>query len=632
MIDMSAFPGGTSSPEFKAWQASNPWSVIASGAPSSAAAPSSASGGSGGGNFTSFLTEGSVIPSGSAVKSITSQTVLPDWYTNYAMDVLAGQKALSAAPYQTYQGPRVAGFTPDQQSGFDAVRNTAGAYRGPLAVATGQTAGALGKSSFSTAQPYFAGAMGFNPAAAANPDFSRSRNLVGQSQGYDAVGAAQPYYSGAAGINPLNTADPSFRGAEGLIGQSQGYNPVGAASPYFDEAAGMNALGSAQPYFSGASDYALQSTRGSGLGAAMPWLQDASGNVANVDEYMNPYQDAVVSRIADIGTRNLRDNIMPALEGRYISSGQFQGSGQMTDTARAIRDISDDILGQQSLALQQGYGAAQQFKQGDLARYGQLGATAGDLASRDMTTLANAGRTLADIGIASGNLTAGHQNLLAGMGGTLGNLTAGQQASALSAANAMGNIGSQRGALAAGQQGALTNIGTNLGNLTQGRQQGALSAASQLAGMGQAEAGISQNQRDFLANLGTTAAGITGADTTRNLAAAQQLANLGGLAQQYGLNSGNALLQSGAQQQNLNQQNLSVAYEDFLRQQGYPQEQINQMLNTFKGIAPGVPTGSQEQGIVPSGVPATYKPSTASQIGSGLLGAAGIADLLKDVF
>ena len=39
--------------------------------------------------FTDFLTEGAAIPAWSAVKSITSQTVLPDWYTNYAMDVLS---------------------------------------------------------------------------------------------------------------------------------------------------------------------------------------------------------------------------------------------------------------------------------------------------------------------------------------------------------------------------------------------------------------------------------------------------------------------------------------------------------------------------------------------------------------
>ena len=76
--------------------------------------------------FTDFLTEGAAIPAGSAVKSLTSQTVLPDWYTNYAMDILAGQTAASARPYSTYEAPRIAGFNPTQQQGFDATRAAAG--------------------------------------------------------------------------------------------------------------------------------------------------------------------------------------------------------------------------------------------------------------------------------------------------------------------------------------------------------------------------------------------------------------------------------------------------------------------------------------------------------------------------
>jgi hypothetical protein len=67
------------------------------------AAPSTQGGGF---NIGSFLTEGSQIPQGSALKAVQSQTVLPEWYTNYAMELLANQQALAARPFPTAPMPR----------------------------------------------------------------------------------------------------------------------------------------------------------------------------------------------------------------------------------------------------------------------------------------------------------------------------------------------------------------------------------------------------------------------------------------------------------------------------------------------------------------------------------------------
>jgi hypothetical protein len=65
----------------------------------------------------------------------TSETVLPDWYTNYAMEVLSTQRATALNPYQPYGSPRVADFSPDQQAGFEAARSAAGAYQPGLQAA-----------------------------------------------------------------------------------------------------------------------------------------------------------------------------------------------------------------------------------------------------------------------------------------------------------------------------------------------------------------------------------------------------------------------------------------------------------------------------------------------------------------
>ncbi len=342
--------------------------------------------------LTDFLTNGQ-IPAGSAATSTTSQTILPDWYTNYAMQIVANQNAASALPYQTFGGPRVAEFSPTQQQAIGMTGQAANAYQPFLTQATQATQTAMGAPG--------------------------------------ALDVAQPYLSGAAQTAP-----------------------------------------------------------------------------AVVGQYMNPYTENVVNRIAELGARNLSENILPGIEGRYIAAGQlgFGGrqpgsgtpSGMMTDTARAVRDVSSDILGKQSEALQAGYGQALNAAQTDLSRMGQLAQTAGGL----------------------------------------------------------------------------------------GYQQ-----------------------------------------TGQQLAGAEQLAGLGAQAQQLGLTGAGALADVGAQQQGQAQKNIDVAYADFLRQQGYPQEQINNMVATLGGIKSAVPTATTEEGIVPTGYKPDYAPSTAETIGGTL---STLGGLLKD--
>jgi hypothetical protein len=331
------------------------------------------------------------LPTGSTFKSLTSQTTLPDWYTNYAMQLLSNQQALAAQPMPTYQGPRVAEFSPTMQQGFGMTGQAATAYQPALNAATQATQGAI------------------------------------------------------------------------------------------------NAPG--------------------GLGAAQPYLTQAGQtSVANIGQYMNPYMDQVVNRIGELGQRNLTENLLPAVEGRYIQAGQLgyggrdgmgTPSGMMTDTSRAVRDTSADILAKQTEALRAGYGEAAALAGTDMSRFANLASTAGTLGGQDLS---------------------------------------------------------------------------------------------------------------------------------RTLAGAGQLGELGAQAQNLGLTGAGALQQVGATQQGQAQKNLDVAYSDYLRQQGYPQEQINAMLQTFGGVKAGVPTASREEGIVPLGYQEKLPPSTAETIGGTLSTLAGILD------
>jgi hypothetical protein len=341
--------------------------------------------------LTDFLNNGQ-LPTGSTFKSLTSETVLPDWYTNYAMQLLSNQQALAAQPLPTYQGPRVAEFSPTMQQGFGMTGQAATAYQPALNAATQATQGAI--------------------------------NAPG------GLGAAQPYL--------------------GAAGQS---------------------------------------------------------SVANIGQYMNPYTEQVVNRIGELGQRNLTENLLPAVEGRYIQAGQlgFGGrgnmggtpSGMMTETARALRDVNADVLAEQSKALQSGYGEAAGLAGTDLARQAALATTAGTLGGQDLT---------------------------------------------------------------------------------------------------------------------------------RQLSGAGQLGELGAKAQTLGLTGAGALGQVGATIEGKAQKNLDVAYSDYLRQMGYPQEQIDAMTKTFGGVAAGVPKASREEGIVPLGYQEKLAPSTAETVGGTLATVAGILD------
>jgi hypothetical protein len=102
--------------------------------------------------------------------------------------------------------------------------------------------------------------------------------------------------------------------------------------------------------------------------------------------------------------------------------------------------------------------------------------------------------------------------------------------------------------------------------------------------------------------------------------AAGQLGQLG--QQQYQQNMGINTLQNqyGGQQQALQQQGLSQAYQDFLNQQNYPYKQLGFMSDLIRGL----PLGQQSTASI-----YTPPPSTAQNISSLGLGAYGIGQLFK---
>jgi hypothetical protein len=344
--------------------------------------------------FLDFLTEGKPVEA--VPVSSTQQTILPDWYTNYAMDILANQKAVAARPFQEYVDtsgkaiPRVADFAPDQQAGFQATREGAFTFRPELGQASSITQGTLGRSS---------------------------------------LGAAQPYFGQAAGMSGVTAATPGLQQGAGYISGS------------------TNALGlqMAQPYLGAAGQSAAQT----------------------VGQYMNPYTEQVVNRIGQLGTRTLQEQVLPGIEGEMIRAGQFGGTRQAELTGRAIRDAIEGISAQQSSALQQGYGQAQQAAQTDLARQAQLASTAGGLGGAQQQALLGAGSQMADIGQTYGALTQAQQQMLTDLGKSSGALYGQDTSNQLAAAQQMAGIAQQRQQQELTGAGALQQIGAQQQALAQ---------------------------------------------------------------------------------------------------------------------------------------------------------------------
>jgi hypothetical protein len=219
-----------------------------------------------------------------AVQQTTTETILPQWYTEYAQKLMGRGLAASEEPYQAYGLPRIAGFAPEQEQAFAMAPEAAASYRPYLGTAgTFATAGGAG-SAYSEAQPFLARGAG----------------------SFTAPGVAQ--------------------------------------------------------------------------------------------QYMNPYIQQVVSGIGDIAGRNLRENILPAVNRTFIGGGTFGGSRSAEFTNRAVRDAQSAALSQQIDALRQGYGQAADLYGAEAGRSLTAAGQAGSLAGSDYSRMLDAAQRLGILG------------------------------------------------------------------------------------------------------------------------------------------------------------------------------------------------------------------------------------------
>jgi len=317
-------------------------------------------------------------------------------------------------------------------------------------------------------------------------------------------------------------------------------------------------------------------------------------------QYMSPYMQNVVDvqkqeAIRDAQKAQLGQNLGAARQGTYGGARQALLQGERE---RALGQQLGQI---QATGSQAAYDAAQRQFEAEQGRGLQAQQT--NIQSQLQAALSNqqAGQQVGQQNLAA-RLGVQELGTRTGLESALANLNTQQQANvqnqaAKLQAQGMNQEQALRAALA-NQQAGLTigqqNLSALLGVQELGAQQGM-------------QAGLANQQAELEARrLGLTGAGmgLEAAQALGGLGSAQQAAEL----QRYGAISG-----AGAEQQALNQQQLDMRYQDFLRQQQYPMQQLQQYASLLGGVpSPG-----------PSTVTSTYSQpaSLASQLaGLGMAG------------
>jgi hypothetical protein len=270
------------------------------------------------------------------------------------------------------------------------------------------------------------------------------------------------YLSNLASQGQTAAANAQYAGAQPL--QQQAFQDVSGAASAF------------QPTLSQAGNVLTQAAQSTNpLAAGTPYMLAASGSPAALaSQYMNPYIQNAVQGLSDVAMRDIQQNLAPQATAAAVGSGQFgsqrgaQVQGQVE--ANALQNLGTQIAQQ----LATGYGQALTAGTAQNQLFGQLGSTAGQLAS------------------------AGQQNLTQA-GGALSSLAGQNQALNLADINALSTLGGQQQTIAQNAQNyPLTKL-ASLAALLQGQQipstvttQLNMSPLSGLATIGSGVAGLFQ--------------------------------------------------------------------------------------------------------------------------------------------
>ena len=558
----------------------------------------------------------------------------PKWMQDAIFNQVNWATNIANKPYEEYSLPTVADLSANQQKAYTGIGNAQGAYKANLGKAqsgmeklsTLGTAGDLGTAQANylrddlVGQNLDAGQKLFDQAGALD--------IVGAGQGYlnqaanmNASGAANPYLQAGTSASGLNAANPYLQAGVSASG-------VNAASPYIQAAGSASGMNAANPYMDQSQSTTAQALADKALNAANPYLQQASqSSVSNIDQYMNPYQTNVMDAIAQQGTRNLTENLLPGVSDSFIRAGQFGSRGMGEFGSRALRDTQESVLRQQAPMMQQGYAQAMQASAADKARQASLAGTVGSISGADLGRTLQGASQYANLGQQAGQLTGADAARQAQLASTMGQLTGQDASRQMQAASTAGQLTGQdasrqmQAASTAGQlmgqdAGRQLQVGQAMGQLTGQQMQ-------QLANLGSTRTGAGQSQQQFGLNAASQVQQAQAQDASRQMSALQSMGDMAIADQQANYRDLSALEAAGQAEQRQLQNTLSAGEKEFMDQQLYPQRQMDWLSTQVRGMAPIAPTRSATS---TSSTGSTYNPSPLSQLGAGFATYRGLTD------
>jgi hypothetical protein len=493
---------------------------------------------------------------------IQTTSNLPEYARPYFTRALERTLYESARPYEAFPGQRIADFTPQERSAMQGMEGMADAGSPEQFLHASNIARNIGY------QPYGRGsniAGQFQP----QPIYSQFDPQAIQSQyqgpdidpGYTAGGIPQDYQAGARQVG--YTGRPGDVWALGAPDGGPGIGPPGGPG-----------IGPPGGQF------------GPGF---------TPGTVADpqtIERYMNPYQQLVTDVEKREATR--QSDIMGSQIGqRAAQTGGMGGYREAIMQAERERNLSQQLGDIQTVGSQAGFRQAQQAFEADRAaslQAGQLGLQMGGAREQAL----QAGERFGQQQFMTNEQLRQQQQQA-----ELSAYQAGEQAR--QQAGAMGMTAQEvedRGRQAADQ----ARLGAERFNVEAQRQ-------ADESRLGAERFNIeAQRQR---AELGLRGLGADQAGTAQRLEAARMLGGFGQQQQQMDYERLQNLQAAGEIQRQLGQQGLTMGYQDFLRQQAFPREQLGMFNQMLRGLP-----------IQPGSTQATYggPGSMERLLGSGIAG------------
>ena len=370
-------------------------------------------------------------------------------------------------PY-SYQGQRIADFTPAERMGMRMSAENVGSY-----------------------QPYFDEAAGLarqgygdaRSSAIEGQDFLRQ----GAQQGVAGLGEAQNLLRQVPGV----ARDATF---EGLGGIRTGQGTLGQAGQM---------IGGAGVDLSGAQNVIGGSLGNIGASAQTGFGATQGFDPRGISSFSNPYEDAVVNRaMQDLEEQGAKADI--AGRAQAIGSGAFGGSRARLgaqEREEALRKAQlETAAGLRARGYESSAGRAQQAFESQQARQAQQAGLLGNLAGQQ-----------------------------ANIGSQMGTLGLGQQGAQLNQANALANLGQRQGAMGAQIAGLGQNLAGTIGTAAGGLGSLGTGLSNVLGGTGQQLASSGLQAGQFGSNVGGQMAGLGQGLSALRQGDVNNMMNIGGM-------------------------------------------------------------------------------------------------------